>query len=81
MLIIGLDREESEYMVRGLVMSFFPHQEFGVDLTPAGELSAEQKRERLHVEHNRVTYYDAEGNLVITSRYDQDRNPLPVEGQ
>ena len=61
MLIIGLDREESEYMVRGLVMSFFPHQEFGVDLTPADELSAEQKRERLQVEHARVTYYDAEG--------------------
>ncbi|MBR5659107.1 MAG: coproporphyrinogen dehydrogenase HemZ, partial [Lachnospiraceae bacterium] len=61
MLIIGLDREESEYMVRGLVMSFFPHQEFGVDLTPAGELTVEQKKERLQVEHNRVTYYDAEG--------------------
>ena len=26
-------------------------------------------------------YYDAEGNLIITSKYDQERKALPVEGQ
>lgn len=67
MLIIGLDREENEYMVRGLVMSFFPHQEFGVDLTPAQELTQEQKKDRLQVEQDRITYYDAEGNEYTES--------------
>ena len=26
-------------------------------------------------------YYDAEGNLIITSKYDQERNALPIEDQ
>ena len=26
-------------------------------------------------------YYDAEGNLIITSRYDQERQALPVDNQ
>ena len=26
-------------------------------------------------------YYDGEGNLIITSRYDQDRNALPTDNQ
>jgi len=64
-MIIGPDREETEYMLRGLVMSFFPHREIRVDMTPAEALLPEQKKERLQVLHERVIYYDADGREYV----------------
>ena len=60
-MVIGLDRAESEYMIRGLVMGFFPHRDFSVDLTPTAALTQEQKKDRLQIEHERVLYFDADG--------------------